>query len=429
MDGPFSLPLVGRVARRDGWGASPDLHDEEPAQAVPLQGPTPTPHPSRRATLPTVGEGGGLSDRVLSWRDRLVASARFRAWAAAFPLTRPIARRRTRALFDLCAGFVYSQVLHACVQLRLFDILAEGPQTAVALAQRLSLPLAGAERLLLAAVSLRLLSHRRGRFGLGPLGAAMVGNAAISEMVLHHRMLYADLSDPVALLRGDTSGTALGHYWAYAGTGQPASLPPEHVAAYTALMAASQPLVAGEVLAAYPLRRHCRLLDVGGGDGTFLQAALTATPGLHGTVFDLPAVADRARARFHDSGLSDRATATGGDFGRDALPTGADIVSLVRVIHDHDDPDALIILQATRRALPPGGTLLLAEPMSGTAGAEPIGDAYFGFYLLAMGRGRARTPAELRLMLAQAGFSQVRAIPTHTPLLVSVLVATAVNDS
>lgn len=370
-----------------------------------------------------------MLDRISSWRNRLVASPRFRAWAAAFPLTRPIARRRTRALFDLCAGFVYSQVLHACVQLHLFDILAEGPQTAAALAQRLSLPLPGAERLLLAAASLRLLSHRRGRFGLGPLGAAMVGNAAIAQMVLHHRMLYADLEDPVSLLRGEAASTALNQYWAYTGAGQPAALASEHVAAYTALMAASQPLVAGEVLAAYPLRRHRRLLDVGGGDGSFVQAALHATPGLHATVFDLPAVAERARARFSDSGLSARATATGGDFGSDALPTGADVVSLVRVIHDHDDPVALAILQAARRALPPGGTLLLAEPMSGTAGAEPIGDAYFGFYLLAMGRGRARTTAELSAMLAQAGFGQIRRIPTHTPLLVSVLTAQAVNDS
>ena len=387
----------------------------------------PGPHPD---PLPQAGEGAGLPTRLAAWRDRLVASPRFRAWAAAFPLTRPIARRRTRALFDLCAGFVYSQVLHACVELRLFDILAEGPQTAAALAPRLSLPLPGAERLLLAAASLRLVSHRRGRFGLGPLGAAMVGNAAIAEMVLHHRMLYADLGDPVALLRGEARGTALNRYWAYTGNAQPASLPPEHVAAYTALMAASQPLVAGEVLAAYPLRRHRRLLDVGGGDGSFLQAALTATPGLHGTVFDLPAVAERARARFGAANLSARAAAAGGDFTRDPLPPGADIVSLLRVIHDHDDPAALAILQAARRALPPGGTLLLAEPMSGTAGAEPIGDAYFGFYLLAMGRGRARTPAELGAMLAQAGFTNVRRAPTHTPLLVSVLTATApVNDS
>ena len=44
-------------------------------------------------------------------------------------------------------------------------------------------------------------------------------------------------------------------------------------------------------------------------------------------------------------------------------------------------------------ALPADGTLLLAEPMAGSRGAEPVGDAYFGFYLLAMGSGRPRTRA------------------------------------
>ena len=47
--------------------------------------------------------------------------------------------------------------------------------------------------------------------------------------------------------------------------------------------------------------------------------------------------------------------------------------------------------------------------MSGTAGAEPIADAYFGFYLLAMGTGRPRTAEELAALLATAGFSRVRA--------------------
>ncbi len=375
------------------------------------------PHPN---PLPE-GEGAAgsptLADRVFALRDRLVASPRFRALAAALPLTRPVARRRTRALFDLCAGFVYSQVLHACVELRLFDLLAEGPQTLDALAPRLGLPLPGAERLLLAAVALRLAARRsRGRFGLGPLGAAMVGNTGIEQMVLHHRMLYADLADPVALLRGQAGHTALSGYWAY-GTDAAAS------AAYTALMAASQPLVAGEILAAYDLRRHQCLLDVGGGDGSFLAAAAARAPGLRLRLFDLPPVAARAVARFAAEGLANRATATGGDFLADPLPGGADVVSLVRVIHDHDDPAARRILLAAYQALPPGGTLLLAEPLSGTAGAEPVGDAYFGFYLMAMGRGRTRTRAELTTLLQGCGFHGVRQHPTRTPLLVGVLTA------
>ena len=370
-----------------------------------------------------VSPGSNAWDRLLAVRDRLVASPRFRAWAAATPFTRPVARQRTRALFDLCAGFVYSQVLYACVELRLFDILAEGPQPLLPLAARLGLPPPGAERLLRAAVSLRLVSRRAGgRFGLGPLGAAMVGNAGIAEMVRHHRMLYADLADPVALLRGEARGTALSSYWAYSGNPCASALGGE-VAAYTSLMAASQPLVAGEILAAYPVCRHRLLMDVGGGDGSFLLAAAAQAPALRLRLFDLPPVAARAAERFAAAGLGDRAEAAGGDFLGGALPGGADLVSLVRVVHDHDDEAALRILRAAHAALPPGGTLLLAEPMSETPGAEPVGDAYFGFYLMAMGQGRTRTPAELTAMLRDAGFTSVRRHHTHTPLLVGVLSA------
>jgi demethylspheroidene O-methyltransferase len=233
----------------------------------------------------------------------------------------------------------------------------------------------------------------------------------------------------VALLRGDASATGLSRYWAYSGNADAAKLEGSQVAAYTALMAASQPLVADEVLAAYRIGRHRCLLDVGGGDGSFLCAAAAQAPDLRLMLFDLPPVAEQARARLHEAGLASRSVATGGDFLNDPLPCGADIVSLVRVIHDHDDPAALDILRAAHRALPPGGTLLLAEPMAGTSGAEPIGDAYFGFYLMAMGRGRARTQAELFALLHDAGFIGVRRVPTHTPLLVSVIVAKSSPDA
>jgi demethylspheroidene O-methyltransferase len=189
-------------------------------------------------------------------------------------------------------------------------------------------------------------------------------------------------------------------------------------------MSASQPLVAADVLTAYRLDRHRCLLDLGGGEGTFLCAAARAAPRLQLMLFDLPAVAARARARFAETGLADRAQAFGGDFYHEALPAGADIISLVRVIHDHDDDAAMTILRAARRALPPGGTLLLAEPMAGTPGAEPVG-AYFGFYLLAMGSGRPRRAEELTAMLQEAGFGAIRSVPTNQPLLVRVLIATA----
>jgi len=371
------------------------------------------------------------ADLPASWswrniRDRLVASPRFRRWAAAFPLTRPIARRRAKALFDLCAGFVYSQILLSCVRLRVFQILAEGPQTVAILAARFALPIAQTSMLLEAAASLGLVERRaKDTFGLGPLGAAMVGNAGLSAMIEHHTLLYADLADPVGLLRGTQGSTELNRYWAYSGTDDPAALPGDQVNAYSALMSASQSMIAEEILAAWPMKRHRCLLDIGGGEGTFLCAAAAQAPKLRMILFDLPSVVARAQSRFAANGLMDRVQIFGGNFLTDPLPQEADAVSLVRVIHDHNDDAALEILRAARRALPRGGTLLLAEPMAGVAGAELIADAYFGFYLLAMGRGRPRDPAALSNLVEKAGFERPRYVPTRTPMLTALLVAAA----
>ncbi len=364
------------------------------------------------------------TDRYLAVRDRWLSSPRFQRWAAAFPLTRPTARKRARALFDVCAGFVYSQILFACVRLKLFDLLFAGPLTAAEIAQTLKLPPHSTDRLLEAAVSLRLIEKRAGgRFGLGALGAAMVGNPAVGAMVLHHSLLYADLHDPVGLLRGEQHETALAKYWAYAGSDKPAGLPGTQVAAYTALMGNSLPLVADEILDAYPLHKHRCLLDVGGGDGSFLIAAAARCKNLQLLLFDLPPVAERAARRLSAAGLESRAKALGGDFLTEALPGGADVISLVRVIHDHGDLAAAAVLAAVYRALPPKGVLLLAEPMMGTPGAEPVGEAYFGFYLLAMGSGRPRTPRVLQDMLRAAGFASTQLMRTRQPLQSRLIVA------
>ncbi len=387
---------------------------------------------------------GRWSDRWRALRDRLLASPTFRRRAAAFPPTRPIARKRAGDLFDLVAGFVYSQVLLACIRLDLFKLLAEGPETVAVIAARLDLPVDSARRLLAAAVALRLVEQRRGheRYGLGALGAALVGNEAVVAMVEHHSAFYADMADPVGLLRGGGGAGELSRYWPYAAdsvaSAKSATAAPAAAAAptataapaasaatiaYTALMSASQPLVADEILDAYPVGRHRCLLDVGGGDGSFLAAAAARAPNLRLVLFDLPVVAERARERLAARGLADRSAVVAGSFLNDRLPEGADLVSLVRVVHDHDDDSALTILRAVCAALPFGGRLLLAEPMAATPGAERMGDAYFGFYLLAMGGGRPRSAARLTEMLVAAGFERVRRFATRQPLQTSLLIA------
>lgn len=365
-----------------------------------------------------------MPDPLRAWRDRLLAHPRFIRWAITFAPTRPFARRHARAVFDLAAGFVYSQVLAACVRLDVFRLVAERPLSLEAFAARTQLPADGARRLLEAAVSLRLLERRSGRcFGLGILGAAIVGQPGIAAMIEHHALLYDDLRDPVALLRGERRSTALSAYWPYAGAAEPGAASASDVAPYSALMSASQALIVEEVLAVHDFSRYRCLLDIGGGDGTFLSAVAARYPQLQLRLFDLPAVAALARARFEREGLQRRAEAIGGDFLVDELPRGADAAIFVRVLHDHDDERVRRMLRAARRALPEHGTLLIAEPLADAPGAETVGAAYFGFYLLAMGRGRVRRPEELAALLREAGFAAPQQVRTRVPLQTGLLVA------
>jgi len=138
---------------------------------------------------------------------------------------------------------------------------------------------------------------------MGLRGAAILGNPGVAAMVEHHALLYADLADPVALLRG-TRAADIRAYWPYVDADRPAGLGAEAVDRYTSLMSASQALIAEDVLAAYSFDRHRTLLDVGGGDGTFLSAAAARFPGHLGIQVETAAEVQAARERFAAAGLA-----------------------------------------------------------------------------------------------------------------------------
>jgi demethylspheroidene O-methyltransferase len=190
-------------------------------------------------------------------------------------------------------------------------------------------------------------------------------------------------------------------------------------------MSATQSLVAGDLMDAYAFRKHSCLLDVGGGDGMFLCSLAPRVPGLRLMLFDLPAVAERGRARLAAAGLGERTEVHGGDFTAVDLPGGADVVSLLRVLHDHDDAAALALLRAVRRALPLGGRVVIAEPMRAVPGSLPAAETYLGFYLLAMGQGRVRSMDEIKALLAGAGFAGAHVHRTERPWQCAVLSAQA----
>ncbi|MEM8876256.1 MAG: methyltransferase [Pseudomonadota bacterium] len=362
----------------------------------------------------------------------MLQDIRFQRWAAGFPLTAWLARKRTSELFDLTAGFVYSQILHAIVSLDILPLMSKGPIPFARLLSEVQLSEDAARRLFDGAVALRLM-ERRGEeaghtlYGLGDLGAALLANPGVGAMIRHHALLYRDLTDPVALLRGetvDTDGhTALSRYWAYVRNQDADTLPAEQVSDYSALMGISQAFIAEEILRAYPIGRHAQVLDIGGGQGAFIQAAAAETTQTRFQLFDLPAVAERAAQRFAEAGLAERCVAHGGDMFAGDYPPGADLICLIRVLYDHSDDAIVKLLTAIRGHMAADSTLLVAEPMAGVRSAERMGDAYFGMYLFAMHGGRPRTQAELTSFLKEAGFSTVTRHSVRNPMLTSVVTA------
>jgi len=349
------------------------------------------------------------------WRNRVLSNPSFQRWAARNPLTRAIGHRKAIALHHLTAGFVYSQTLAALVELEVLDVLAEGPTTTGEIAVRKQLSEPATETLLKAGQSLKLVEHyQQGLWGLGELGAAMLANPGIAEMVRHHKHLYQDLADPITLLR-HRDGSKLSKYWQYdavlEGSGEPQI--------YSKLMRDSQAMIADHVLAAVDLSDCHHLLDIAGGTGAFARRALESSNHLTATVLDLPAVVSQGLEHEPENC---RLRFTGADMFEGPLSLGADCVSFIRVLHDHDDDRVQRVLENAFKALKPGGRIIVAEPMAETSGAESIGYAYFGLYLWSLGSGRPRTSAELTKFLGKAGFQQVREQKSHMPCLVRTIV-------
>ena len=367
----------------------------------------------------------GASLPQSNWLLRLAASRGFQSWAARVPGLRRIARAEGAALFDIVAGFVNAQVLMALVELRVLDLLRDAPKSVQTMAGLCAVPPNRMQILLQAGAGLGLLRrHRDGRFGLSLRGASMLGVPGLAQMVLHHRALYADLADPVAFLR-DGSNTELARFWPYV-FGAAGAVDPKVTATYSDLMAESQVLVAEDTLRMVSLAGVRRLLDVGGGTGAFLAAVGASYPELQLSLLDLPAVLGDAGERLSRAGMGGRVTLHPGSFRDGALPLGADAISLIRVLYDHDDSTVARLLQACLAALPKGGRLIISEPMSGGTVPDRTTDVYFAIYTLAMQTGRTRSAPEIADLLSEAGFASICIHKGFRPFITSAVTATKV---
>jgi|SRR5579859_1736084 len=174
------------------------------------------------------------------------------------------------------------------------------------------------------------------------------------------------------------------------------------------------------IVAACDLHDVRTVIDVGGGTGSCLIAMLTAAPHVRGVIVDLPYSRAAAEAALDNAGLSNRCQFVEGSFFEE-LPAGGDRYVLKHILHDWDDQRCLTILRQCRRAMLPGGRVLIMESLFPAGPLPDRGAVISDLIMLALFGGQERTRLEYEQLLAAAQLQLVRVIPTATP--VSILEA------
>jgi SAM-dependent methyltransferase len=267
-------------------------------------------------------------------------------------------------IFQLAQGFMASKHLFAASELGLFEALGEGPVDLAGLAARTGLTARTARISADAMVALGLLERQGDRYANSPVAATFLSGASSADMrpllKFWDRLSYPAWTDLAGSL----------------GRGRPArqvfdidgELVPTMSAgieAATAGACRALPIAAG-------LPPASRVLDIGGGTGSWAMALAQADPNLTGTVLELPEVAAVAEERLRTAGFSSRISVVAGDLLTDDLPGGHNGFLLANVVHYFKPETNQSILRKIRAVAEPGARLLLADFWTDPTHTQPL---------------------------------------------------------
>ncbi|MDR1242869.1 MAG: methyltransferase domain-containing protein [Deltaproteobacteria bacterium] len=176
------------------------------------------------------------------------------------------------------------------------------------------------------------------------------------------------------------------------------------------------------VASALDLSGRKRLLDIGGGPGTYAVFFCKANPGMRATVFDRPTSKSFAGNVARRFGLHEFIDFAGGDFIADALPAGYDVAWLSHVLHGETPADAAKLVAKAAKTLNPGGLLAIQEFVLDDKRNGPVHPALFSLNMLVgTSGGQAYTGAEISDMLQKAGAERIKRLEIDLPMGCGIL--------
>ncbi|MDA2812989.1 methyltransferase [Nocardiopsis sp. RSe5-2] len=314
---------------------------------------------------------------------------------------------RAQRLLLLAGGMRLAHVVRALGELRVADMVADGPVSAEELARRAGAHPDALLRLLRCAASVGVFRELPGpSFGPTELSEGLREDApgSVLPLVLYNGMelqwrTYGAIMH--AVRTGEPAvPEALGSgLWEYL-----EERPETATRVYGVLNGMNRRLEEEYVAAVRP-ERFRRIADIGGGDGAFLSALLRRSPEAEGVLFELPSRMEETRRALEEYGCADRVTFVPGDFRTDPLPEGCDAYVMKGIVHNWDDGDALTILRAVRKAIGDSGAPLFAvEQIAAPPNSWDFG-RFIDIDLLLIFGGRMRDADQWAALAAEAGFA------------------------
>jgi SAM-dependent methyltransferase len=304
-------------------------------------------------------------------------------------------------LLDLLTQYQTPAIVMAAHKVGLFRALGAGPATLAELAERLTLP----ER------ALQLLVQEGERFANGTLAAETLVPGApgySGRLVDKEAFFYQAWGRLESCVRTDTA--------AIASLQARARSEPETTRNFLLALDDIAALYGGAFVPALDLAGTRRLLDVGGGVGSYALGLARAYPELQATILELPEVVPWTRDFVAAAGLGARIDVAVGDFLTAEFPRGYDTVLLANIFHDQPTAVNQGLLAKAYRALPAGGRVVVYEFLLAEDRVSPPTSALFAVMMLVENQGgNVYTGGELRSWLAGAGFANITVTPLPAP--------------
>jgi ubiquinone/menaquinone biosynthesis C-methylase UbiE len=317
-------------------------------------------------------------------------------------------------IFQVANGFMAAKHLFVANEVGLFEALAGAPATLDDLARQTRIPRRTLRILADAMVALGFLERQGDQYWNTPVSSTFLSGRPPTDLrpALRYwnQLNYQRWTALEAVVR--TEKAVFGEF---AFTAEEQQLYTEGVEAITAGTARA-------LATTYAFARHHKVLDLGGGSGSFLLAVLRQHPHIEATLFDVPAVAALARQRLAGSPVATRLRIIEGDFFTDPLPADHDVILIANVFHNFLPERNRALLARVGACVPAGTRLLLVDFWTDPTHTQPLMAALMaGAFLLVTGEGDVYSAEDVRDWLQATGWRMLERQPLAGPT--SLLVA------